>query len=448
MSANIWKRIRDRVRRGYARPGNGCPAPRACSIFVSVINLWSSVFLGLLAAVTATQWWLAKRQIDHIRKHRDAVPNMFVEAVPLPSHQKAADYSIAKAHLEMTEVLLGACVLLLFTLGGLINWLDGMWEQVFDSELAHGVALCASVAIVSALLDLPLSIYRTFVLEARFGFNRMTPRLFVTDLLKQAVLAATFGVPLLLTVLWLMDVMGELWWFYVWVVWIGFNLLVLFIFPTLIAPLFNKFTPLRDPELASRIEGLLQRCGFRSHGLYVMDGSKRSSHGNAYFAGFGPAKRIVFFDTLLARLTAPEIEAVLAHELGHHKLLHIWKRALLLFATSLGLLWALGELIDQRWFYEGLGVSTQSSAVALILFIMVVPLFTFFLQPISSRFSRRHEFEADAYSSAHANAMDLENALVKLYKDNAATLTPDPLHSAFYDSHPPAITRISRLATA
>jgi STE24 endopeptidase len=407
------------------------------------------VFLGMLLAITATQLWLARRQIAHVRKHRDAVPSMFAGAVPLPSHQKAADYSMAKAQLEITEILLGALALLVFTLGGLINWLDKAWEPVFwHWSLAHGVSLCASVAIVSALVDLPASIYRTFVLEARFGFNRVTPRLFVADLLKQTALAALFGIPLLFIVLWLMNAMGELWWLYVWAVWTGFNLLVLFLFPTVIAPLFNKFTPLRDPELAERVEGLLQRCGFRSRGLYVMDGSKRSSHGNAYFTGFGPAKRIVFFDTLLARLTSPEIEAVLAHELGHHKLLHIWKRALLLFAACFGLLWGLGQLIDQRWFYEGLGVSTPSPAAGLILFMMAVPIFFFFLQPLSSRFSRQHEFEADAYSSAHANAMDLKSALVKLYKDNASTLTPDPLHSAFYDSHPPAIARISRLTTA
>ena len=407
------------------------------------------MFLGMLVVVIATQCWLARRQLAYIRKHRDAVPKMFVGAVPLSSHQKAADYSIAKAHLEMTEVVVGALALLLFTLGGLINWLDQVWKPVFGhSTLAHGVALCSSVAIVSALWDLPVSLYRTFVLENRFGFNRITPRLFVADLLKQAALAALFGIPLLVVVLWLMDLMGELWWLYVWVVWIGFNLLMLVLFPTVIAPLFNKFTPLQDPELAHRVDGLLQRCGFQSRGLYVMDGSKRSSHGNAYFTGFGPAKRIVFFDTLLARLTFPEIEAVLAHELGHHKLRHIWKRVFLLFAASLGLLWGFGRLIDQPWFYQGLGVSTASPAAGLILFMMVVPLFLFFLQPLSSRFSRHHEFEADAYSAAHANATDLENALVKLYKDNAATLTPDPLHSAFYDSHPPAIARISRLTNA
>jgi STE24 endopeptidase len=417
--------------------------------FAAVINLWTWVFLGMLAAVTIIQLWLAKRQIDHVRRHREAVPQLFVEAVPLPSHQKAADYSIAKAHLEMAEIAISSFTLLVFTLGGLLGWLDKTWALIFGhSSLAHGVALCASVAVVSALVDLPASIYRTFVLETRFGFNRITPRLFVIDLLKQAMLAATFGIPLLLTVLWLMEVMGQLWWLYVWIVWIGFNLFLLFIFPTFIAPLFNKFTPLRDPELADRVERLLRRCGFRSRGLYVMDGSKRSSHGNAYFTGFGPAKRIVFFDTLLARLTPPEIEAVLAHELGHHKLLHIWKRALLLFAASLGLLWGLGHLIDQRWFYEGLGVSTPSPAAGLILFIMVVPIFVFFLQPLSSRFSRHHEFEADAYSATYAKAIDLKSALVKLYKDNAATLTPDPLHSAFYDSHPPAIARVSRLANA
>ncbi len=414
--------------------------------FRTVINVFTWVFLGVLGAVTATQLWLAKRQIEHVRKHRDAVPEMFAEAVPLLSHQKAADYSVAKARLEMAEILVGALALLVLTLGGLLNWLNGAWERVFGGEtLVQGVALCASVAILLAAVDLPLSIYRIFALEARFGFNRMTPRLFIADLLKQALLAALFGLPLLLVVLWLMEIMGELWWLYVWLVWMAFNLLILFLFPTFIAPLFNRFTPLRDPDLADRIEGLLQRCGFRSQGLYVMDGSKRSSHGNAYFAGLGPAKRIVFFDTLLSRLTAPEVEAVLAHELGHHKLRHIWKRAILLFASSLGLLWGLGQLIDKPWFYQGLGVSSQSPAIALILFMLIVPVFTFFLQPVASHFSRGHEFEADAYSGAHASSVNLETALVKLYKDNAATLTPDPLHSAFYDSHPPAIARIARL---
>jgi STE24 endopeptidase len=414
--------------------------------FRTVMNAFTWVFLGMLGTVTATQLWLAKRQIEHVCNNRDTVPEMFAQAVPLPSHQKAADYSVAKAKLEMGEILVGAFSLLVLTLGGLLNWLDSTWEHVLaQGTLAHGVALCASVVVLLAAVDLPISIYRVFGLEARFGFNRMTPRLFIVDLLKKAVLAASFGIPLLLLILWLMGVMGKLWWLYVWLVWMAFNLLILFLFPTFIAPLFNRFTPLDDPDLAGRIENLLRRCGFGSRRLYVMDGSKRSSHGNAYFTGFGPAKRIVFFDTLLARLAASEVEAVLAHELGHHKLRHIWKRAALLFATSLLLLWGLGQLIDKPWFYQGLGVSRGSPAVALILFMLIVPVFTFFLQPLSSRFSRGHEFEADAYSAAHASSADLKTALVKLYKDNATTLTPDTLHSAFYDSHPPAVARIKRL---
>jgi STE24 endopeptidase len=414
-----------------------------------VNNALTWLFIGALMAATATQLWLAKRQIRHVRAHRDTVPRTFAEAIPLPAHQKAADYTVAKTWLGMLEIVLGAFALLTFTLGGLIDWLGAQWARVFEPQcLAHGVALCASVAVLLAAVELPFSIYRTFVVEARFGFNRMTPRLFVLDLLKQAILAAAFGLPLLLLVLWLMDTMGGLWWLYVWLVWIAFNVLMLLIFPTFIAPLFNRFTPLRDPGLTERIEELLQRCGFRSSGLYVMDGSKRSSHGNAYFTGFGAAKRIVFFDTLLARLAPPEVEAVLAHELGHYKLHHIRKRVALLFALSFGLLWGLGQLIGKRWFYEGLGVSNPSTAAALLLFILVVPVFTFFLQPLSSLYSRRHEFEADAYAATHASAAELGSALVKLYKDNASTLTPDPLHSAFYDSHPAAAVRIARLRAA
>ena len=412
-------------------------------------NALAWLLLGALAAATATQLWLARRQIRHVRAHRDAVPRMFAKAISLDAHQKAADYTVAKTQLGMLEIVLGALALLALTLGGLVDWLGAQWTRFFEPQsLAHGVALCASVAVLLAALELPFSIYRTFVIEARFGFNRMTPKLFILDLLKEAMLAAAFGIPLLLLVLWLMETMGELWWLYVWIAWIAFNMLMLLIFPTFIAPLFNRFTPLQDPGLAGRIEALLQRCGFRSSGLYVMDGSKRSSHGNAYFTGFGAAKRIVFFDTLLARLAPPEVEAVLAHELGHYKLHHIWKRVALLFAVSFGLLWGLGQLISERWFYEGLGVSTPSTAAALLLFMLVVPVFTFFLQPLSSLYSRRHEFEADAYAAAHASAAELGSALVKLYKDNAPTLTPDPLHSAFYDSHPPAAIRIARLRAA
>jgi STE24 endopeptidase len=414
-----------------------------------VSNALTWLFVGALAAATATQLWLAKRQIRHVRANRDAVPGMFADAISLDAHQKAADYTIAKTQLGILEIVLGTFALFALTLGGLIDWFGARWTRFFEPEsLAHGVALCASIAVLLAALELPFSIYRTFVIEARFGFNRMTPKLFILDLLKEAMLAAAFGVPLLLLVLWLMETMGEQWWLYVWIAWIAFNVLMLLIFPTFIAPLFNRFTPLQDPGLAGRIEALLQRCGFRSSGLYVMDGSKRSSHGNAYFTGFGAAKRIVFFDTLLARLAPPEVEAVLAHELGHYKLHHIWKRVALLFGVSFGLLWGLGQLIGERWFYEGLGVSNPSSAAALLLFMLVVPVFTFFLQPLSSLYSRRHEFEADAYAAAHANAAELGSALVKLYKDNATTLTPDPLHSAFYDSHPPAARRIARLKKA
>jgi STE24 endopeptidase len=404
------------------------------------------LFVGALMAATATQLWLARRQIRYVCAHRDAVPEMFSDTISLTSHQKAADYTIAKARVEMVEVAFGAVVLLALTLGGLINRLGAEWSRALESpSIAHGAALCVSVAVLLAALGLPFSIFRTFALEARFGFNRMTPRLFVVDLIKQAVLAAAFGLPLLLLVLWLMEKMGELWWLYVWIAWMGFNILILLIFPTFIAPLFNRFTPLQDQGLAGRIETLLQRCGFRSSGLFVMDGSKRSSHGNAYFTGFGTSKRIVFFDTLLARLAPPEVEAVLAHELGHYKLHHVLKRVVLVFAVSLALLWGLGRVSGERRFYEGLGVSTPSTAAALLLFVLVVPVFTFFLQPLSSLYSRRHEFEADAYAAAHASATELGSALVKLYKDNASTLTPDPLHSVFYDSHPPAAIRIARL---
>jgi STE24 endopeptidase len=414
-----------------------------------VFNALTWTFLAALLAATAARLWLAQRQIRHVRAHREAVPGTFAEAIPLGAHQKAADYTVAKARLGVLEVLIGAAALLALTLGGVIDLLHLQWARVLEAGgLWHGVALVASVVVLFALVDLPLSIYRTFSIEARYGFNRMTLALFAVDLAKQALLAAALGIPLLLLVLWLMQKMGALWWLYVWLAWMAFNLLVLLLFPTFIAPLFNRFTKLEDPGLAGRIEALLKRCGFRASGLYVMDGSKRSSHGNAYFTGFGAAKRIVFFDTLLSRLAPPEVEAVLAHELGHYRLHHVWKRIALLFAASLGLLWVLGRLIEEPWFYSGLGVSQPSTAAALLLFMLVVPVFTFFLQPIASLYSRRHEFEADRYAAQHADSSELVKALVKLYTDNAATLTPDPVHSAFYDSHPPAAIRIARLRGA
>jgi STE24 endopeptidase len=413
-----------------------------------VTEAFTWVFLAALAAATATRLWLAQRQMRHVRAHRDAVPAGFSETISLSAHQKAADYTVEKGRLAIVDVVIGALALLALTVGGGIDWLSAAWGSVFDAGgLSHGVALFASAVVLLSVIELPFAVYRTFVIEARYGFNRMTLRLFVTDLVKQALLGTAFGLPLLLLVLWLMERMGEAWWLYVWVAWMAFNLVVLLVYPTLIAPLFNRFTPLEDPGLAGRIEALLARCGFRSSGLFVMDGSRRSSHGNAYFTGFGASKRIVLFDTLLSRLAPGEVEAVLAHELGHYRRHHVWKRVVLLFAMSLAVLWVLGQLIDQRWFYEGLGVTEPSTAAALLLFMLVMPVFTFFLQPLASFYSRRHEFEADAYAASHSSAMDLVKALVKLYQDNAATLTPDPLHSAFYDSHPPAATRIARLRT-
>jgi len=334
-----------------------------------VNNAFTWVFLAALLLVTGTRLWLAARQARHVRAHREAVPDSFAGTIPLAAHQKAADYTVAKVRVGMLDVLVNAALLLVLTLGGAIQWLSDAWARVAPPfGIAHGVLLIVSVVLLLTLLELPLSIYRTFVIEARFGFNRMTLALYLADLAKQALVSALLGIPLLVLVLWLMARMGDLWWIWVWLAWTGFNLLVLLIYPTFIAPLFNKFSPLADQALARRIESLLARCGFRSSGLYVMDGSKRSSHGNAYFTGFGAAKRIVFFDTLLSRLAPGEIEAVLAHELGHFKRHHVWKRIVVLFAASFALLWALGQLIDQPWFYAGLQVSTQSSATALLLF--------------------------------------------------------------------------------
>ena len=412
-------------------------------------NAFTWLFLAALLASTGTRLWLAARQARHVRAHRDAVPAAFDGAIPLPAHQKAADYTVAKSRLGVADILLNVALLLVLTLGGAIQWLSNTCAAFAEpGSITHGTALIVSAVLLLSLAELPLTLIRTFVVEARFGFNRITPALFIADLAKQTLLSAALGIPLLVLVLWLMAQMGELWWIWVWAAWTAFNLLVLLLYPTFIAPLFNKFSPLEDAALAGRIQALLARCGFRSSGLYVMDGSKRSSHGNAYFTGFGAGKRIVFFDTLLTRLAPGEIEAVLAHELGHYKRHHVWKRVAVLFAASFALLWVLGRLIAQDWFYAGLHVGTQSTATALLLFVLALPVFTFFLQPLTSLHSRKHEFEADQYAAANANAAELVQALVKLYQDNAATLTPDPIHSAFYDSHPPAATRIARLRTA
>jgi len=409
-----------------------------------VTTTFSTLFIAAFALTLLGRLWLTRRQIRHVAAHRAAVPADFAERIGLEAHQKAADYTIARNHLGWRTSLVDAALLLTLTLGGGLAWLHEFWASRLDG-LPYGLALIFSLLLISGIIDLPFSLYRQFVIEARFGFNRMTLRLFFSDLLKQALLGLAIGTPVILAVLWLMGAMGSYWWLYVWLFWCIFNLLILFIYPTWIAPLFNKFSPLAEGEMKSRIEALLGRCGFRSNGLFVMDGSKRSSHGNAYFTGFGDNKRIVFFDTLLARLAPAEVEAVLAHELGHFRQHHVVQRIALMFALSLAFLWLLGQLIDASWFYAGLGVPAQNTALALVLFFLVIPVFTFPLSPLGSYLSRRNEFAADAYAAEHAAASDLIRALVKLYEDNASTLTPDPLHSLFYDSHPPAAQRIARL---
>lgn len=405
------------------------------------------IFLIAFALTLSGRLWLTLRQIRHVAEHRGAVPADFAERISLAAHQKAADYTVDRNRLAIVTTLVNAALLIALTLGGGLAWLHDFWNARLGG-LPYGLALIFSIMLISAIVDLPFSLYRQFVIEARYGFNRMTFGLLCADLAKQTLLGVLIGTPVILAVLWLMGAMGPHWWLYVWLFWCAFNLLALFIYPTWIAPLFNKFSPLEEGEMKSRIEALLARCGFRSSGLFVMDGSKRSSHGNAYFTGFGNNKRIVFFDTLLARLAVPEIEAVLAHELGHFRRRHVVKRIVVMFIGALGFLWLLGQLIDAPWFYAGLGVPAQSTALALILFFLAIPVFTFPLSPLLSHLSRRHEFEADAYAAEHAAAGDLVRALVKLYEDNAATLTPDPLHSLFYDSHPPAAQRIARLQGA
>ena len=403
-------------------------------------------FLAALGAATATRLWLAWRQTRHVSMHRDAVPAAFVASIPLAAHQKAAAYTVAKIGLQRIEVVLDALVLLALTLGGLLQWASVLWERVFALQsIWHGTALIVSVLAAQALIGLPATLYRIFGIEERFGFNRMTIRLFIVDMLKGILLAALLGLPLLVAVLWLMLAAGPWWWLYVWLVLVAFSVVMQLIVPTFILPWFNKFSPLRDPALVERVERLLARCGFRSRGLYVMDGSKRSAHGNAFFAGIGAAKRIVLFDTLVQRLAPGEVEAVLAHELGHYRLHHVKKGLAYSFAFTLASLFILGLLVDQPWFYAGLGVHSQTLPLALLLFMLVAPVFGFFLHPLGALLSRKHEFEADAYATRHSAAADLVQALVKLYRDNASTLTPDPLHSAFYDSHPPAALRIARL---
>ena len=414
---------------------------------------FSVLFVAFLFLSLVVRFWLGSRQIRHVLAHRNHVPEQFAEKVPPAAHQKAADYTVAKTKFSMLSLLINAAVLIGFTfMGGLQALSIALLQWLGAPGMAYQLLLIAAFTAISGAIDLPFNYYRQFVLEQRFGFNKMTPRLFFVDAIKNALIGAVIGLPLLWVILTLMAGAGDLWWIYAWVVWSGFQLLMLVLYPTVIAPLFNKFTPLEDDALRSRIEALMTRVGFASKGLFIMDGSKRSAHGNAYFSGFGSAKRIVFFDTLLARLTPPEVEAVLAHELGHFKLKHIVKRICVMFAISLAFLALLGFLKNQLWFYTGLGVMPtpfgSNDAMALILFMLTLPIFTFLLSPLASLTSRKHEFEADAFAVKHTNAPDLVSALVKLYEDNASTLTPDPLHSAFYDSHPPATIRIGKLLPA
>ncbi|HEY2864084.1 MAG TPA: M48 family metallopeptidase [Casimicrobiaceae bacterium] len=405
------------------------------------------IFVVALGVSLATQLWLGRRQIQHVAANRAAPPAHFAERITLAAHQKAADYTIARTRVGMLDTVLDGVILLVLTLGGGLAALAARADLLPVATLWQDVALVVAVAVLAALIGLPLSWYRTFVIEQRFGFNRMTLSLWLVDLAKAAVLGVLLGIPLLILVLWLMAGAGALWWLYAWLVWVVFQLLMLVLYPTVIAPLFNKFQPLADEPLRVRVEQLLARCGFAAKGLFVMDGSRRSSHGNAYFTGFGAARRIVFFDTLLSRLQPEEVEAVLAHELGHFKLKHVVKRIAWFAGASLVLLALLGWLVGEPWFYAGLGVPVAPPryGIALVLFMLALPAFTFLGAPLASLYSRRHEFEADAYAAAHASAPALVAALVKLYEDNANTLTPDPLHSVFYDSHPPAAARIARL---
>ena len=410
---------------------------------------FSLLFAAFLIATLAVKLWLSTRHIKHIAQHRDAVPPQFAHKIPLAAHQKAADYTIAKTRLKILLLVVNAIVLLGFTLLGGLQWLSMSLFDVAGAGMVYQLGLIAAVTVIGSVVDLPFDYYKQFRLEERFGFNKMTPSLFFSDMIKHTLVGAVIGLPLIWVTLALMEKAGSLWWLYAWLIWCGFQIFMLGFYQNLIAPLFNKFTPLQDESLRSRIEGLMQRVGFASKGLFVMDGSRRSAHGNAYFSGFGAAKRIVFFDTLLSRLAPNEIEAVLAHELGHFKLNHVIKRIGIMFVISLGFLALLGYLKNQVWFYQGLGVEpmmvASNDAMALILFMFALPVFTFLFSPVLSITSRKNEFEADAFAARHSNSQDLISALVKLYEDNASTLTPDPLHSAFYDSHPPASIRVQKL---
>ena len=403
-----------------------------------------NIFITVLTLSTVIHLWLARRHIHFVSNHKNKVPDAFKKNISLKDHQKAALYAIAKSELGSKDILAQASLLMLLTLGGLISKISNIFDWISSSTL-RDVAIILSVMLISSLIDLPFNYYKTFKIDEKFGFNRMTKKLFFSDIYKQIIVGLSLGLPILFVALWMLQNAGSYWWLYLWVVWSLFNLLILAIYPTWIAPFFNKFSPLKDRVLKNKIIALLKKCGFKSQGLFVMDGSARSNHGNAYFTGFGKNKRIVFFDTLLERLNHNEIEAVLAHELGHFHHNHVKKRIVMMFLVSFIGLAILGYLKDQLWFYHGLGIAKPSDGSALLLFMLVGPTFIFFIKPIMAFYSRQNEFEADRYAKKHSSAKYLKESLVKLYRDNASTLTPDPLYSAFYDSHPPALQRIARL---
>ncbi|HSH87385.1 MAG TPA: M48 family metallopeptidase [Methylophilus sp.] len=411
-------------------------------------ELFTQIFVAVIVISLGVRVWLGFRHIRHIQQHRQQVPAAFSESISLEAHQRAADYTSAKVKLRLSETVIESVVLLALTLGGILQTLDQLWLQwIPEHEIIRGALVICSALLISSAATLPFDYIQTFRVDEKFGFNKMSRAMFFGDLIKHSIVGLLLGGPLLFVALWLMQGAGDWWWLYLWLIWSAFNLFMLAVYPIWIAPLFNKFTPMEDQSLKARIEALMQKCGFASQGLFVMDGSTRSGHGNAYFTGFGKNKRVVFFDTLLEKLNADEIEAVLAHELGHFKHKHVIKRIVMMFGLSLLGLALLGFLMKQDWFYHGLGVAQASNHMALLLFMLVSPVFMFILRPLLASYSRINEFEADQYASQQSRPQYLIDALVKLYRDNASTLTPDPLHSAFYDSHPPASLRIAKLQT-
>ncbi len=411
------------------------------------------VFAAFVAASLLTKLWLDSRQIRHVAGHRAHVPPAFADEISLEQHQRAAAYTLDKLRFGLISGAIGTALLIGWTLLGGLHALNELVRGLVQSHwgaLPYQLALLGAFTFISGLIDLPLSAWSTFRIEQKHGFNRMSWSMWLGDLVKQTLVGVILGAPIAALILWLMGAAGQQWWLWAWVAWVSFSLLLMVIFPIFIAPLFNKFEPLQDEHLAQRVTSLMDRCGFRAKGLFVMDGSRRSAHANAYFTGLGASKRVVFFDTLLKKLSHGEVEAVLAHELGHFKHKHVLKRMVMMFAMSLAGFALLGWLSRQVWFYQGLGVnpnlSAPNDALALLLFMLALPSFLFFVSPIFAYFSRRDEYQADAYACQQAAREDLANALIKLYKDNSATLTPDPVYVRFHYSHPPASERLAAMA--